>query len=432
MKRGMLLAMIGLLALGWLTTVKNLIALPSEFNRLVEEGQNYEAEKLYIRAIESYEKALEYNPDSVAVQTYIATDYLAVGDESAFTGRCNAINEAHGYPVDVVKLLADFYIENERNESAISLLKNAMKYHKKDEELMLRYEKIRYTYEDLYVSADEIGLMVNDSASFVTSGRYGLMTKTGSIRIRNSNEWCGPYSSDGALAPVLKDGEFYFADTNGYRYEVPEAGDAVEALGILTDNAAPVKINGKYGYVDRAFHHLCEFIWDDATQISHGLGAVRQGEKWALIGSDFAPLGDYVYEDVKTDENGFFCNQSRAFVKQDGAYRMIDEKGENVGTEQYEDAVPFVTEQPSAVKKDGKWGFADREGKIVIEPQYENAGAFANGLAPVETSSGWGYINLENKLVIPDQFDGAKSFYKGIAPVKDGDLWSLIELNVKE
>ena len=114
---------------------------------------------------------------------------------------------------------------------------------------------------------------------FVTDGRYGIMTnKKEEIRIRSMNEWCGPYSSDGKLAPVLKDGKFYFADTNGYRYEVPAEEDNMEAVGILTDDIAPAKIDGKYGYVNAQFEHLSDFQWDDATQIQDGIGAVKQGK----------------------------------------------------------------------------------------------------------------------------------------------------------
>lgn len=432
MKRGMFLAMLGLLLVGWLTTIKGLTETPASYRRLVEEAREYEAQELYIRAIDSYQSALEYNPGSVEVQLAIAQDYLAIGDESAFTNRCAAINEAHGYPLSVVEPLADFYIENHRDEAAIDLLQKALKQHKKNEALQERYEKVRYTYQSLYVSADEIGLMANDSAVFVQEERYGLMTSGGNIRIRNSNEWCGPYSSDGRLTPVKADGQFYFADKNGYRYEVPPEGMEVEELGTLTGGAAPVKANGKYGYVNEKFELLSELAWDGATQLQNGLAAVKQGDRWALLNAKYELITDYVYEDVKTDENGFFCVNSRAFVKQGGSWQMINEKGEPVGSGGYEDAAAFAGEQPAAVKQNGKWGFADRDGNLVIEPQYENAGSFSNQLAPVETDGGWGYINLENHLAIEAKYSGAKSFYEGVAPVKDGDQWTLIELNVKK
>ena len=109
---------------------------------------------------------------------------------------------------------------------------------------------------------------------------------------------------------------------------------------------------------------------------------------------------------------------------------MINQKGEAVGDETFEDAVPFSSSQPTAVKKNGKWGFVDMDGAWVIEPQYENAEGFSDGLAPVQTGETWGFINQENKLVIAAEFYGAHSFYVGLAPVKDGNTWTMIELNV--
>lgn len=432
MKRGIFVAMIVCLIAGWFATIENLIGVPSDFKRLVSEAQKYEEEQLYIRAIDSYGEALTYNPKSLDVQMAIARDYLAVGDETAFTRRCESINESNNYPISVVTELADFYIEKNRDESAIKLLQKAMRRHTNNEELTSRYEKVRYTYKNLYISADEIGQAINGSVVFVMEGRYGIMNSKGKIRVRNSNEWCGAYSSDERLAPILKDGDFYFADTNGYRYEIPSDEDHVEALGILNNQIAPAKINGKYGYVSDTFEHLSDFVWDDATEINDGLGSVKQGDKWALINEKYEVIGDYVYQDVKRDENNFFCTNSRAFVNSGSGYQMINEKGKVVSEDIFEDAIPFVTNQPTAVKKDGKWGFVDADGKMVIEPEYEEAGAFSNNLAPVKTTQGWGYINRENVLVIPDEFMGAKSFYNGIAPVKNGNQWTMIELNVKK
>ena len=134
---------------------------------------------------------------------------------------------------------------------------------------------------------------------------------------------------------------------------------------------------------------------------------------------------------MKTDAYGYCSISGRAFVKSGNAYRMVNEKGETVGELLFQDAVPFVSEEPTAVQIGDKWGFVSLDGQLVIEPQYENAGAFANGLAPVETLSGWGYINQSNELVIEDEYTEACSFYKGIAPVKKGNRWTVISLNVK-
>ena len=162
MKRVMFVAMVGLFAAGWMTTVQKLGENPANYKRLVAEAQKYEGEELYVRAIENYKAALEYQPDNKEIQVSIAKNYLAVGDESAYTSRMNSVIESNDYPVSEVSMLADYYIEKGRNESAISLLQKALKRHSKEEELLSRYGKVRYTYNNLYVSAQEIGQIVND------------------------------------------------------------------------------------------------------------------------------------------------------------------------------------------------------------------------------------------------------------------------------
>lgn len=431
MKRAVLLAMAGLCILGWCVTAKNLIEKPAEYNRLIAEAEGYEAEKIYIRAIESYKEALAYNPGSVNIQARIATDYLAIGDESSFINRCNSINESQGYPLSVVTLLADYYMENNRNEKAIALLNKAMKKHKNSEELQERYDKLRYTYKNLYVSYDEIYSFRNDSAVYIQEGFYGLLDQNGKAMIRSHNEWNGVLSGDRETVPVCRDGEFYYTDKNGYRIEVPADGQNIEELGVICNGIAPAKINGKYGYINEKFQEQTSFAWDGATVIQNGFGAVRQGDRWALINKSFEPISDFIYEDIKTDEYGYCSISGRAFVKADRSYRMVNEKGETIGEDHYEDAVPFVSEEPTAVMKDGLWGFAGLDGAMVIEPQYEAAGPFSNGLAPVKTAGSWGYINLENQLVIPADFMEARSFYKGSAPVKNGNHWTVIQLNVR-
>lgn len=431
MKRAALFAMIGLFALGWCVTAKGLVEKPAEYRRLLEEGQKYEDNKIYVKAIGTYKEALKYNPDSVNVQAKIAADYLALGDESSFINRCNSINDAQDYPIAVVILLADFYMDNNRNERAITLLQKAMKVHKDNEELQTRYEKLRYTYKPIYVSYDEILSLRNDSAVYVEEGRYGLLNGSGRTTIRNTYDWMGALSGSRDAVPALKDGEFFYVDDNGYRIEVPGENQKVEELGVLCNDMAPAKINGKYGYINVKFEELSPFEWDGATVIQNGFGAVKKGEKWALINSSFEPVTDYIYDDVKTDDYQYCSISGRAFVKNNASYQMINEKGETVGEGNYEDAVPFVADEPTAVKLNGKWGFVDTEGQIVIEPQYENAGAFNGGLAPVQTAGGWGYITVQNELVIPADFTDARSFYKGVAPVKNGTSWTLIQLNVK-
>lgn len=75
---------------------------------------------------------------------------------------------------------------------------------------------------------------------------------------------------------------------------------------------------------------------------------------------------------------------------------------------------------------DSLWGFIDTSGKVVVTPQYPSASSFSEGLASVCTGDcssnptkpfSRGYIDREGKVVIPTQFGIAASFSEGLAQV---------------
>jgi len=431
MKRTVLLGLAALLVLGWGTTINGLVERPAEYRQLLQEAEQFEQEEIYVRAIECYERALKYQPDSIDLNMKIANAYLNMNDETSFISICNSVNADFHYPVETVLAQTDYYIGKKQNKKAIELLKNGLKQHKNSQELQERYETVKYTYTGLYLRYDQILPFCNDSAVVMEDGRYGLIDHRGKLKIKCGYDWLGPLSSDGEYVPVLESGNYYYASSSGQRMAVPKEGQKVEALGILCDGTAPAKINGAFGYINEMFEEQCSFQWEEASVIFDGVGAVKKEGAWALIDSDYRNLTDYVYEDVKCDEYGYCSKSGRIFAKTGDGYIMIDGKGNRVGTLAYQDAVPFITEEPTAVKIDGKWGYVNREGELVIEPCYEDAGPFSNGMAPVKQTTQWGYIDRSGEIRIDTQYEEAGSFYKGTAPVMEGNTWTAIELNMK-
>jgi WG containing repeat len=80
----------------------------------------------------------------------------------------------------------------------------------------------------------------------------------------------------------------------------------------------------------------------------------------------------------------------------------------------------------STSPNDSHWGFIDTSGKVIVTPQYPEASVFREGLASVCTGDcsmnptqpfSRGYIDRDGKLVIPMQFGIASSFSEGLAQV---------------
>ena len=51
MRRAVLLGMIGVCVLGWCVTARALIEKPAAYQQLLAEAEQYEADKIYVRAI---------------------------------------------------------------------------------------------------------------------------------------------------------------------------------------------------------------------------------------------------------------------------------------------------------------------------------------------------------------------------------------------
>lgn len=429
--------MIVLLLLGWYSVLGSLTGKSSEYEALIARAEEYESNEIYIRAVDCYQQAQEYDPDSLELDLRIARDYRRMGDGLSFVRQCESINKKYDYPEEAVILLSDYYLERKQEKKALTLLQTALKKHKGNEEMQNRYDMYRYSYTKKYLMFDSIGKYRQGTAVFWRDNSCGLLNLKGSMMINSEYEWIAPQSEadEGGTVfiPVKKGGEFYIVNGSGYRIEVPQSGQNVEEMFAFSGGIAPAKINGGYGYIDTHFTPLTAFEWENATGISDGAGAVQKNGKWALINGKLELITDYIYDDIRVDEHHYCTFGERLFAKTGSEWIMLDSKGQRIGSESFEDAKVFVSDQPAAVKKDGKWGFVNKDGAITIAPSFEEAESFEAGLAPVMIGGLWGYTRQDAVQVIPAQFAGVTTFYGTTAAIcESGNYWTLISLNVNE
>lgn len=82
---------------------------------------------------------------------------------------------------------------------------------------------------------------------------------------------------------------------------------------------------------------------------------------------------EYKYYNFKFEEKNIkdiFTTNTLFLSKQDGKFGFVNQKGEKVIDNIYDDATEQNNAGYAAVKKDGKWGSIDSNGKVVIEPTY--------------------------------------------------------------
>ncbi|PKL49537.1 MAG: hypothetical protein CVV42_06020 [Candidatus Riflebacteria bacterium HGW-Riflebacteria-2] len=68
------------------------------------------------------------------------------------------------------------------------------------------------------------------------------------------------------------------------------------------------------------------------------------------------------------------------------------------GNQRFED-VGFISENRCWVKSEGKYGYLDEKGKMLIPLQFDQAREMKNGMAAVKKNSRWGFINAQGEQV---------------------------------
>jgi serine/threonine-protein kinase len=235
--------------------------------------------------------------------------------------------------------------------------------------------------------------------------------------------------------------------------------DATEALQALTLTRAtspppfaspllPVKVDHKWGYIDKTGQVVIQPQFDEANLFSEGLAAVRIGSKWGYINQtgqviiqpQFNSAGKF-YEGLLAveigDNWGYIDKTGQVVIRPQfdsadefseglAAVRIsdkrgyIDKRGEEVIPAQFDEAWQF-SEGLAKIKIDDKWGYIDKTGQVVIQPQFTLIARFTEGLASIEIDNKFGYIDKTGRVVIQPQFDFAFSFREGLAVVRSNN-----------
>ncbi len=168
-----------------------------------------------------------------------------------------------------------------------------------------------------------------------------------------------------------------------------------EYVNTFSEGLAPVRIDGKWGFIDKEGKIVINPQFDEVYKFSEGLAAIRIAKQWGFIDKEGKIAINPQYEKVASFKEGL------AWVKINGNVgNHINKQGvlvinnpEIIST--YRD----FCEGFARVKKGKKWGYIDTKGKFVINPQFDEVYDFNNGLAKVKLGEKTGYINKEGKYV---------------------------------
>lgn len=201
-----------------------------------------------------------------------------------------------------------------------------------------------------------------------------------------------------------------------------------------------VKVNGKYGFINKKGQIIIEPQFDGVDNFSDGLAGIYvRGEEFSngfidetgklVIQPQFDISGKFsegfAWVGFDPEKTAYKLGNLTLYTSQSSHsfnYNIgfIDKMGKFITEPIFSFARDFSEDVAVVRTKDNKFGFIDKSGKFVIEAKFDWANSFSEGLALVFVSGKYGFIDKTGKMIIEPQFTKAESFSEGLACVKIG------------
>jgi acyl carrier protein len=206
-----------------------------------------------------------------------------------------------------------------------------------------------------------------------------------------------------------------------------------EWVMFFSEELAPVRLNGKWGYIDVNGIEVIKPKYDDWGYFHDGLAIVGLNGKHGIITQNDKIVIPFKYDFIEKFEDSLYK------VTLNDKTGLIDRKGNIIiglkyySIRSFNEDVAIVVNFVGELGLESKWGYIDRYGKEIIPLKYDRAESFNNGIAAVMVNDKWGYIDKSGKEVIPLKYDDVRpSFLEGLASVKLNNKWGFIDKTDKE
>ncbi len=241
-------------------------------------------------------------------------------------------------------------------------------------------------------------------------GQWGYMDEHGEIAIEPEYDVAFPFSDGWGRAE--RDGTFYFLNPDG-EVELTSDLDFVDdfsdglAVAREVERTSDNVRDGIFGYINR------EGEWVMPPQFKQ---AYTFSDEWAPV-------------DVNVGDEPEFGQSGEAI------FAYITPEG-SLAVNRLFDGASYFNEGRGAVEDGFQWGYIDRDGDFVVEPEFSHADTWAEGRAPVTTTTGtedWFHIDESGTPVGDDTWEVARPFGDGLAPVAEYDdglrerIWHYID-----
>lgn len=408
--------------------VSNSISKTGELENLLADAQALKAEGLFGRAAEKYNEAIAMDPE-VSLYYAVADMYYENDEMENSIAWCVETMKVYPQESGGYERMIRACLENGAYKEAFEALDAAEGRGISTEQMKQYREEMKGLYFNSYIAVEQVHQ--NSGGYHVVSKKdqWGVVSDTGSTILPIRYTKIGPMAT-GIAAVCDEDGDWYLADEEGLNVAniSLHMGEGVTDVSLYNDELFAVCVNGVYNYYDINFNQFGGG-YEYAGAYNSGVAAVRKDGAWRLINKKGEYINNEQYEDVVLDDRGLCCLRDRIIAKKDGQYILLDGAGNRVGKAAFEGACLPAGSDLIAVKTNGLWGFADLNGNMLIDAQYENAKSFSNGMAAVCVNGLWGYIDESNVMCIEPAFlECGNMSGSGTAFVFTDRGWNILKL----
>jgi hypothetical protein len=226
-------------------------------------------------------------------------------------------------------------------------------------------------------------------------GKTGMYDYRGYMVISMEYDYISGVTRDSVLT-VEKDDKKGLMSLQGKTILKPS--QLYQELHVMREERAGVKINNKYGFIDRNGKLRIANRYEGIGSFSENMVAIRIRGKWGFIDKAEELRVQPIYEEVQDFRKG------TAPVKMDGKWGFVNKTGRETVKPQYE-SIQLLPTGRYLVMKDGKKGLVTENGKELFIPKFDKVEDLGNDLILLGRNGKFGLSDINGLDVIPLIYD---------------------------
>ncbi|MEM9896830.1 MAG: WG repeat-containing protein [Bacteroidota bacterium] len=177
----------------------------------------------------------------------------------------------------------------------------------------------------------------------------------------------------------------------------------IESIAGMSEDLIAIKLNGKWGFIDKNESLVIGNRYDSALLFSEGLAGVMINGKWGFIDKNENIIIQPYYQTISPFENGL------AILEENNQYVLVNRTGGYLLNQAFENIQK--TKYGKYILTDSKLreGITDQYGRVILSPFYSRLEDFGD-LILTKLNGKYGLIDSNRKQLFKNEYNTIKLF----------------------